>query len=90
MKTLPRATPAAKTKLFSIFRPKSARLQASVRFSMRWRCRDQRHGHQIDRAQIVGRGDDTTTKGASADTSPRNSTTWQKISKMGVRSTMAS
>src|SRR6476661_8507488 len=89
MKTLPRATPPAKTKLFSNFRPKSTRLQASARFSMRWRPGISGMGTRLTVRRSWVAAMSTTAKGASAVTSPSSSTSWEKMLQIGVRSTMA-
>src|SRR5215472_6946253 len=88
MNTLPSATPVAKTKLFSILPPKSTRLQASVRFSHRWRPGISGMGTRLTVRRSWVAAIATTAKGASAVTRPRNSRIWLTMLKIGVRSTM--
>src|SRR5215469_37850 len=88
MKTLPSATPVAKTKLFSIFPPKSTRFQASVRFSHRWLPGVSGMGTRLTVRRSCVAAITTTAKGASAVARPRNSRIWLTRLKIGVRSTM--
>src|SRR5262249_2987757 len=87
MKTLPSATPAANTTLLISLWPRSARCQASAMFSRKWWPGESGIGTRLTVRMSCVAAMTTMANGASAVSSPRNSTTWLTMSKTGVRST---
>ncbi len=88
MNTLPSATPAAKRMLLTILWPRSARCQASARFSRKWWPGTSGIGTRLTVLMSCVAAIATMANGASAVNSPRNSTIWLIASKRGVRSTI--